>query len=90
MNKDDGGPVHPTTTENGVYGPMHGMSLRDYFATHATEADIAAFLLATYTQKFEQVHGYDPTYGHHHAKSTGARQEAKFRYADAMIEARKK
>ena len=42
MIKDDGGPVHPTTTENGVYGPMHGMSLRDYFAGQAMQGKLAA------------------------------------------------
>jgi hypothetical protein len=43
MTINDGGPVHPTHWD-GVRPAQHGMSLRDWFATHATDADIAAIL----------------------------------------------
>lgn len=32
---DDGGPIHPGTEANGLNSGWSGMSLRDYFATHA-------------------------------------------------------
>ena len=43
---DDGGPAYPfpstVTPEGYVQHGWHGMTLRDWFATHATEADILA------------------------------------------------
>lgn len=39
--KDHGGPAFPTTPENGAYSGQQGMTLRDYFATHASAEDIA-------------------------------------------------
>ena len=90
MNKADGGPVHPTTFEHYESSwTSPGMALRDYFATHATEADIAEFLEKG---RFEEYIRDEPN-GRKtitHRLALRSRQEAKFRYADAMIEARKK
>jgi hypothetical protein len=51
-----------------------GMDLRDYFAAKATEQDIQPFL-------WESV-------GPRSAVQTCTREEAKYKYADAMIKAR--
>ena len=74
--KDNGGPAFPLADD----WCWSGMSLRDYFAAHAGEADIKR------NQQFE----WDPDEMHdgsiYVAKYT--REEARFRYADAMLAAR--
>ena len=113
MTKDNGGPAFPCSvlnpTDDNITGYLgdvvlpnttsfyRGMTLRDYFATHATEADIAEFLPVQYAQSRSNVgsgdwerHGYDSAFMQQQMQSKFTRQEAKFRYADAMIEARGK
>lgn len=51
------------------------MSLRDYFAAHASETDVDS---------------YRSYWGKNNAPRERTRQEAKFAYADAMIAARSK
>ena len=109
MTKNDGGPAFPCELENtsehdttgymdealpkhttAVYG---GMSMRDYFAAHATETDIAEFLPVQYAQSQSRsglASGYDSAFMQHQMQAKVTRQEARFRYADAMIEARGK
>lgn len=41
MSRPDGGPAFPSHVSMGEVA-QQGMSLRDYFAIHATERDIAA------------------------------------------------
>jgi hypothetical protein len=67
---NDSGPAFPTR----YHEDMHGMTLRDWFATHATEADIAAV----------RAHGLAA----HLANGLGTRYEARYIHADRMIEAR--
>ena len=101
MTKYDGGPVPPITIEHGFRHEAAGMLLRDYFAAHATEADIAEFLPVQYSQSQSrsgiasgygdaQTHGYGSAFMQQQMQAKVTRQEAKFRYADAMIEARNK
>lgn len=81
--------------------PSHGMTLRDYFAVHATEADIAEFLPVQYAQSqsrsglatgygYNQTNEYDLPRRQNEMQAKVTRQEARFKYADAMIEARNK
>ena len=72
----DGGPAFPTeqhecsdNTWNQTYEP--GMTLRDWFAGHATEDDVHHWMDILFLNN----------------KSV-TREEAKYIYADAMIEAR--
>lgn len=62
--KNDGGPAFPVPAET---WNLTGMSLRDYFAIHASEKDIEAIRF-----------GF----------SDMSRSEARYIYADEMLEAR--
>ncbi len=44
--KDNGGPAFPQTAESwiGANSVPEGMSLRDYFAVHASDGDMAKFM----------------------------------------------
>jgi hypothetical protein len=69
---NDGGPAFPSETE-------WGMTLRDYFASEASEEDIQEFIPATRGEaaEFQQRHGFSPS-----------RQWARYCHADAMLKAR--
>lgn len=74
--RHNGGPAFPIDTKWNSHGEIMqrgqpGMSLRDWFATHASEDDLDAH------------RGYGP------GKTLCSREEAKYRYADAMLAARK-
>ena len=71
--QNDGGPAFPTGLTPGHYS-QEGMSLRVWFAGHATEDDISAH------RKLRQGQGF----GNYEC----TREEAKYAYADAMIAAR--
>ena len=84
---EDGGPAfHSITIDNGdnYNAPTKyyhkGMSLRDWFATHASEEDIQEFLPRTKSEEAEFVdaNGFKPT-----------RQWARYKHADAMLAARR-
>ena len=78
QRKDDGGPAFPIETTATPYAP--GMTLRDWFAGHATEDDIAAHTVWTFDDELPV--GYPAT-------PDCTREQARYRYADAMLEARK-
>lgn len=72
----DGGPAFPTFHPE--WRALHdGMSLRDYFAGQATEADI-------------HIHMEWPgaNYGGAAVRAKYSREQARYRYADAMLKAR--
>ena len=78
----------PTTVDNGHSTNQDGMDLRDYFAARATEQDIKnyerddgkeIFGTDSFGRQWKQV---ETTYF--------TREEAKYRYADAMMKAREK
>lgn len=69
-NKENGGPAFPC--QEAEYRIKDGMTLRDYFSTHATEEDIRAAMVMG--ESFD---------------SAEDRANARYRHADAMLEARK-
>jgi len=73
---NDGGPAFPQETYTEYYP---GMTLRDYFASEASEEDIQEFIPATRGEaaEFQQRHGFSPS-----------RQWARYCHADAMLKAR--
>lgn len=71
QNKNNGGPAFPfNRAEAECYA---GMSLRDYFATHATVDDYWPYM---------------KRHGDVVVDKKGERVIAKYKYADAMLEAR--
>lgn len=68
--KQDGGPAFPMDSVN------DGMSLRDYIALRASEADITEHRQVTKQERFS------------HPQYDCSREVAKYRYADAMLKAR--
>lgn len=67
MSQNNGGPAFPSTLQhNGWLDKESGMSLRDYFAVHASDKDIQYYL-----------------------GDGRSREQARYLYADAMLEARK-
>lgn len=78
---DDGGPAFPSpgfTNPNGEWQyPVCGMTLRDWFATHATEEDINAHIGGTVHPQTGRLYG------------CRTREAAKYAYADEMVRARK-
>ncbi|HBN7643470.1 TPA: hypothetical protein L3631_006796 [Pseudomonas aeruginosa] len=80
MNKDHGGPAFPVPLNPGEpyqeHLPFDGMTLRDYFAAKAMQA----FLHPTYVE----TNATKP-----HSRPLFDVTEAAYRYADAMLKARK-
>lgn len=84
---NDGGPAFPSTRIVSIHGEIAGdgvvggMTLRDYFAVHATVEDFARFLPTTVgeAEDFHEAHGFAPT-----------TQWARYQHADAMLAARTK
>lgn len=73
---NNGGPAFPVTLDHRGCVGAYGMTLRDWFAGQASEADIEA-------NKGGQIH---PQSGR--TFNTRSRERAKYAYADAMIAAR--
>ena len=86
-----GGPAFPAFEHHPNYGQMlavGGMTLRDYFAAKANEDDIAAHSL----KGFKEEYVFDLGNGNKELRIREARwsrEESKYRYADAMLKARK-
>jgi hypothetical protein len=76
--KFDGGPAFPVVFDGNI--KSNGMSLRDYFATHASEEDISEIMCRLENTEFD---GCERVF-----KIT--RQQAKFIHADAMLKERGK
>ena len=89
MEQELNQPAFPVVQECGVDDPkMNGMTLRDYFAIRATEEEIARNLGTGKTILVIEDDGlgnkretYKPEYV--------SREKARYRFADAMMEARK-
>ena len=81
MDKNNGRPAFPigkpAQVGDVVVGGHPGMSLRDWFAGHATDADVSWHRHAS------------RDWAGHARDEACSREVAKFRYADAMLEARK-
>ncbi len=83
--RDDGGPAFPLNAANSNKADTaQGMSLRDWFAGQATQFDIEEYLPQT------QGELGDWCKAHGDADASQVRPWAKYQYADAMLEARKK
>ncbi len=81
-NTNTGGPAFPTQVAS-----YEGMTLRDYFAAHATEEDICTAM--DLVKKVEQVRDLDS--GHkviERGYPDNTRQLARYIHADAMLKAR--
>lgn len=75
--KDNGGPAFPQLEPNSAYFNATGMTLRDWFATQAKEADIEHYReYSVGPELFDEYYKY-------------TREQARYRFADAMLEARK-
>lgn len=75
-DKDTGGPAFPVKNSLGYVDP--GMTLRDYFACKATDDDIARY--QNFKDCVEDPFIMVPEF---------SREQARYKFADAMIEARK-
>ena len=79
-NTNTGGPAFPGLHPSAECRYQdEGMTLRDYFASEASEEDIQEFIPATRGEaaEFQQRHGFSPS-----------RQWARYCHADAMLKAR--
>jgi hypothetical protein len=78
-NQDNGGLAFPVVgTHEAVI--VTGMTLRDYFATHASETDIAV--------QAEILREQRATAGHMRILPDDYRSKARYMHADAMLKAR--
>ena len=67
----------------------NGMTLRDWFATHATEEDIEALRnLIPKVVEIRDNYGPGPAFIEHRAEPKNWRQVARYLHADAMLKAR--
>ena len=81
--KDTGGPAFPSrNTLN------DGMTLRDYFAAKASEDDINAHTWKGYHEDYVTIDSYGKK-SVIQRPARWTREEARYRYADAMLAARK-
>lgn len=88
MDKKTGGPAFPCPQDSiNQNAPSLGMTLRDYFAAKATEDDVMQHIWKGYKEQYviENDNGtsYIAT-----RQAMWTREEAKYRYADAMLKAR--
>ena len=82
-NIETGGPAFPNSKFNNVFG----MTLRDYFAAKASEEDIADYRIGPTTEHvIESLNGLKSIVNFPEMRT---RMQAKYLYADAMLEARK-
>jgi hypothetical protein len=90
-DKDDGGPAFPTQQERGTQGDIleysqSGMTLRDYFAVHASEADLQAVAYAVGdVPEVRSSGGWKEVVK---TKPADWRQRARYLHADRMLAAR--
>lgn len=86
-----GGPAFPSTLQyfpkDTNYEEAAGMTLRDYFAAHASEEDIKYWqpMGVEVTKVRELGNGSKQIYA---APGMYTREQARYRYADAMLKAR--
>jgi hypothetical protein len=88
-NTNTGGPAFPVTRDS--HQPAHiitasGMTLRDYFAAKASEDDIRANIEGPMQECI--VEGSDGRKHITHRTVKYTREQAKYRYVDAMLKAR--
>ena len=85
--KDTGGPAFPAHPS--AMGDHDGMTLRDWFATHATEEDIEALRnLMPKVVEIRNNYGPGPAFIEHRTEPKNWRQVARYLHADMMLKAR--
>ena len=83
-----GGPAFPTTKPLDSWGdPNQGMTLRDYFATHASEEDIKYWQPTGELVERVAITSSGKVVYQESGKYT--REQARYLYAEAMLKARK-
>jgi len=88
MTTETGGPAFPTTKPLDSWGdPNQGMTLRDYFATHASEEDIKYWQPTGELVERVAVTSSGKVVYQESGKYT--REQARYWYAEAMLKARK-
>jgi hypothetical protein len=86
---NDGGPAFPTYESNGEghrYCSGAGMSLRDYFAARASDADVAPWMFGPVCLQIKTAS--DGSKYEYHGPAEYTREQARYRFADAMLAAR--
>jgi len=83
MSRDTGGPAFPRTQ----WPNETGMTLRDYFAAKASEKDIEYWIPKGYTETVIQRDHNGNCYETRQV-ATWTREQARYRYADAMLKVR--
>lgn len=90
MGKHTGGPAFPTDNAH-QNGPStfhyEGMTLRDYFAASASEEDVNEHIWKGFKENYV-VNRDNGTSYLATRQAAWTREEAKYRYADAMLKAR--
>jgi hypothetical protein len=86
-----GGPAFPIPLQSGQswqgMAPCDGMTLRDYFAAKASEEDINEHIWKGHTEDYVTTDGYGKK-SVIQRQAMWTREEARYRYADAMLKAR--
>jgi len=85
--KDTGGSAFPAPATTATFASS-GMTLRDYFAAKASEEDIKFWLPMGVLVEVVRETGNGKLIGHQPGMFT--REQARYRYADAMLKARTK
>jgi len=78
MSEHDGGPAYPAWSTEEPFFIQGGMTLRDYFAAHATESDISALVFS------RELEAMSPE------EYIAARCAARYQHADAMLRERER
>ena len=90
MTTNTGGPAYPTSNYGAIVpmstGYSEGMTLRDYFATHASEEDIKYWQPTGTLDERVAVTSSGKVVYQESGKYT--REQARYWYADAMLKAR--
>lgn len=86
--RNDGGPAFPLHSEirPSLDKEWCGMSLRDYFAAHAPSEAVAAWRFGPTCLQVDTAH--DGTKYEYTGPKAYTHEEARYRYADAMLRAR--
>ena len=87
MSNNTREPAFPSPRWEGWGSPQEGMTLRDYFASRATEEDINAHIWKGHKEDYVMVDGYGKKLVAKR-EAMWTREEAKYRYADTMLKAR--
>jgi hypothetical protein len=78
----------PTTYQGSILDQSQTPTLRDYFAASASEGDIKFWMpMGHLVEKVRESYGQKSIY---HEPGMFTREQARYRYANAMMEARKK